>query len=108
MKQTMRIKWNGMDACCCGVGAPGEDYQLLYDVTYDGCTVKEWYRMIDDIQKIAKEFQTDNGDGKTPCQLLYDDDRLSADDYIIGRMSELWPDVKIDYKATGGFTIEIE
>lgn len=108
MKQIMRIKWNGMDAANCGVGAPGEDYQLLYNVTYNGCTVDEWWRMIDDLQKIAKEFTTENDDGETPCELLYDGDRLSADDYIIDRMSELWPDVEIDYMHPEGFTIEID
>ena len=108
MQQIMRIKWNGMDACCCGVGAPGEDYQLLYNVTYNGCTIHEWNRMIGDIQKIAKEFQTANDEGDAPCDLIYEGDRLCVDEYIIDRMSELWPDVEIDYKATGGFTIEID
>lgn len=108
MKQIMRIKWNGMDADDCGAGAPGEDYQLLYNVTYNGCTIHEWNRMIGDIQKIAKEFQTKNEDGETPCDFIYDGDRLCADEYIIGRMSELWPDVEIDYMHPEGFTIEID
>ena len=108
MTQLMRIKWIDMDADGCGCGAPGEDYQLLYKVTFNKCTTLEWNRMVNDIERIAQEFtEEDNETEQSPCDILYGGDRLSADDYIVARMAELWPDVKIEFCSTDTFTVEI-
>ena len=104
MTKVMRIVWVGMDADDCGAGAPGEDYSLMYNVTYDG---DDWYIVEKMIRDIAKEFTTKDEDGEIPCEVLYGGDRLAADEYIKSRMAELMPDVNIDLGHPEGFTVEI-
>ena len=104
MIKVMRIVWVGMDASDCGAGAPGEDYQLLYNVTYDG---DDWYIVERMIRDIAREFTTEDENGETPYEVLCGGDRLEADDYIKQRMAELMPDVIIDLCEPEGFTVEI-
>lgn len=108
MTQIMTIVWNGMDADNCGAGAPGEDYRLVYNVTSDAVGAAAWDKIITTIRKVAAEFTTEDDETDSPCDLLYDGDRLSADAYIVERMAELMPDVTISLREPEGFTVEIE
>ena len=108
MTKIMTIVWNGMDADGCGSGAPGEDYRQVFNVTSDAETYKEWNDIITTIQKVAAEFTTEDDETESPCDLLYNGDRLCADEYIVKRMAELMPDVTISLREPEGFTVEIE
>lgn len=92
----LRLKWNEMPAGSCGMGAPGEDYSLLYVITYPDSNRSAEQMLRLKIPALIKEYFDNDPDA----------DRLAVDDYIIQHINDGGWGIVMYHVAAN--TIEIE
>ena len=74
----LRLKWKDMDDSHCGMGAPDEDYSLLYLITYPDSNRSAEQMLRLKIPALIKEYFDNDPDA----------DRLAVDDYIIQHIND--------------------
>jgi len=74
----IRLKWKEMPGESCGMGAPGEDYSLLYQVVYPEGNRSAWPMIRKLIPELIKRYFDEDPDA----------DRLAVDDYIIRHIND--------------------
>jgi len=94
--EVMRIVWRDMPSDDCGAGAGGEDYSLLYLITWPETVLFE--NIITLVYRLKDQYFEEEGE---------DADSLGVDSYIIQKMKEIYPNVEIRV-SDDGFTVEID